>query len=92
VSDKNVTDNPSEHRFELEAGGVVAVAAYRVEGDTISFTHTVVPGEIEGQGVGSRLVRGALDEVRQKGLRVVPLCHFVKGFIDRHPEYQDLLA
>ena len=91
-SHSKVIDNGAEHRFELAEGGANAIAAYRIEGDTISFTHTVVPEEIEGQGVGSRLVRGALDQVREKGLRVAPLCHFVKGYIERHPEYQDLLA
>lgn len=92
MTDQNVIDNAAKHRFELAVGGVTAVAAYRIEGDTISFTHTVVPEEIEGQGVGSRLIRAALDQVRERGLRVVPLCYFVKGYIERHPEYQDLLA
>ena len=92
MADQNVIDNEAKHRFELAEGGSTAIASYRIEGDTISFTHTVVPEEIEGQGVGSRLVRGALDQVREKGLRVVPLCYFVKGYIERHPEYQDILA
>lgn len=92
MADQNVIDNEAERRFELAEGGSTAIASYRIEGDTISFTHTLVPEEIEGQGVGSRLVRGALDQVREKGLRVVPLCYFVKGYIERHPEYQDLLA
>lgn len=92
ASHSNVIDNSSEQRFELAEGGATAVAAYRLDGDRISFTHTIVPQEIEGQGVGSRLVRGALDQVRERGLRVVPVCSFVKGYIDRHSEYQDLLA
>ncbi len=91
-SHSNVIHNEAEQRFELAAGGQTAVASYRIEGDRISFTHTVVPEEVEGQGVGSRLVRAALDEVRGRGLKVVPLCYFVKGYIERHPEYQDLLA
>lgn len=92
ASHSNVIDNRAEHRFELAEGGFTAVASYRLDGDRISFTHTIVPEEIEGQGVGSRLIRSALDQVREKGLKVVPLCHFVKGYIERHPEYQDLLA
>ena len=92
VSHSNVIDNPAEQRFELAEGHGTAVASYRIEGDRISFTHTVVPEEMEGQGVGSRLVRAALDQVRERGLKVVPLCYFVKGYIERHPEYQDLLA
>ena len=91
-SSSEVIHNPAEERFELAEGGHMAVAAYRIEGDRISFTHTVVPEEVEGQGVGSRLIRAALDQVRDKGLKVVPVCYFVKGYIERHPEYQDLLA
>ena len=92
ASHSNVIDNSAEQRFELAEGGYTAVASYRLEGDKISFTHTVVPEEIEGQGVGSRLIQAALDRVREKGLKVEPLCYFVKGYIERHPEYQDLLA
>ena len=91
-SSSEVIHNEAEERFELAEGGYTAVAAYRIEGDRISFTHTVVPEEVEGQGVGSRLIRAALDQVRDKGLKVVPVCYFVKGYIERHPEYQDLLA
>ena len=58
----------------------------------IVFTHTLVPPEIEGRGVGSKLIRGALDSARDQGLRVVPQCPFVKAFIDRHPGYRDLLG
>jgi uncharacterized protein len=74
------------------ADGETAVAAYQLEGDTIVFTHTRVPPAIEGQGVGSRLIRGALDAARDEGLKVVPQCPFVAAYIDKHPEYRDLLA
>jgi predicted GNAT family acetyltransferase len=92
TSHSEVIHNSAESRFELAEGGYTAIAAYRIEGDQISFTHTVVPEEVEGRGIGSRLIGAALDEVRGKGLKVVPLCYFVKGYIERHPEYQDLLA
>jgi hypothetical protein len=87
-----VTNNKQENRFELEAGGHTALAAYRLGDGTISFTHTEVPEELEGQGIGSRLIKGALDEVRQEGLKVEPLCSFVRHYIESHPEEQDLLA
>ncbi len=87
-----VRDNRSEQEFELKTGGDKAVAAYQLEGDTIVFTHTVVPPAIEGQGVGSRLIRGALDLVRDRGLKVVPQCPFVAAYVDKHPAYRDLLA
>ena len=92
ASRSEVIHNEAEQRFELAEGGYTAVAQYRLEDGQISFTHTVVPEEIEGQGVGSRLVRAALDQVRGTDFKVVPLCYFVKGYIERHPEYQDLLA
>lgn len=87
-----VEDNRAEHEFELAVDGERAVAAYQLEGDTIVFTHTKVPQRLEGRGVGSKLVRGALDAARDRGLRVVPQCPFVKAYIERHSEYRDLLA
>ena len=87
-----VVDNQARHRFELEAEGETAFAAYTRADGVITFTHTVVPPALEGRGIGSRLVRGALDLVRQQGLKVVPLCPFVKAYIERHEELQDLLA
>ena len=88
-----VKDNRQESRFELEAGGATAIAAYRLsEGGRIVFTHTEVPQALEGQGIGSALIRGALEHVRAEGLKVVPACSFVRGWIERHPEAQDLLA
>ncbi len=86
-----VRDNRAEQEFTLEVDGEVAVAAYQREGGTIVFTHTVVPPRIEGRGVGSRLIRGALDAARDAGLKVVPQCPFVRTYIDRHPEYRDIL-
>ncbi|MHC9419579.1 GNAT family N-acetyltransferase [Sphingomonas citri] len=91
MSVEPVRDNRSEQEFELSVGGERAVAAYQLEGDTIVFTHTLVPPAIEGRGVGSRLIRAALDSARDQGLRVVPQCPFVRAFIERHPEYRDLL-
>ena len=87
-----VRDNKAEHEFELVVDGHRAIAAYQLEGDTIVFTHTVVPKAIEGRGVASRLIRGALDQVRDRGLKVIPQCPFVAAYIKRHPDVQDLLA
>ena len=87
-----VVDNEAGRRFELEEEGETAFVTYVVEGERMALTHTIVPPEIEGRGVGSRLVRGALDRVRERGLKVVPQCSFVRGYIERHEEYRDLLA
>ncbi len=88
----DVTDNTAQKRFELATDGDIAFAAYTLDGDTITFTHTIVPKSLEGRGVGSRLVRGALDAVRDRGLKIVPQCSFVATFVDRHPDYRDLVA
>ena len=87
-----VVDNADAGRFELTEDGETAVADYIRDGDTITFTHTIVPPALEGRGLGSRLVEAALDNARAKGLRVVPQCSFVAAYIDRHPEYRDLVA
>jgi len=86
-----VRDNRAEQEFTLDVDGETAVAAYQRESGTIVFTHTLVPARIEGRGVGSRLIRGALDAARDQGLKVVPQCPFVRTYIDRHPAYRDLL-
>ncbi|HEX4737590.1 MAG TPA: GNAT family N-acetyltransferase [Allosphingosinicella sp.] len=87
-----VVDNPARHRFELEADGVVAFAAYHRDDGIITFTHTIVPPELQGRGIGSTLVKAALAMVRAEGLKVVPECPFVRAYIEKHPEEQDLLA
>lgn len=86
----DVTDNRSESRFELPAEGGPAIAAYQLNGDTITFTHTVVPQEAEGQGVGSRLIAGALADARGRGLKVIPQCAFVRAYLEKHPDAADL--
>lgn len=87
-----VRDNRSEQEFELVVDGERAIAAYQLEGHTIVFTHTIVPPAIEGRGVASKLIRAALDQSRDRGLKVIPQCSFVRAWIANHPEYRDLLA
>ncbi len=87
-----VTDNPGRSRYELTVDGSTAFAEYRkAEGERV-FVHTEVPDALSGRGVGSKLVRGALDDVRTTGLKVVAECPFVASFIERHPDYRSLLA
>lgn len=85
-----VIDNEAAGRFELAEQGGTAIAAYQHEGDAIVFTHTEVPTELEGEGLGSRLIAGALQQVRDAGLKVVPACSFVAAYVRRHPEAADL--
>ncbi|MDP9796109.1 putative GNAT family acetyltransferase [Catenuloplanes nepalensis] len=89
--DVEVRDNPGQHRYEVTADGELAgFAVYYLEGQRIVFIHTEVAVEYEGRGLGSRLARDALDDVRGRGLRVVPACPFFAKFIRTHPEYRDL--
>ncbi|NOY99859.1 MAG: N-acetyltransferase [Chloroflexi bacterium] len=86
-----VQHRPEAERFEIHAGGHTAVLDYRLDGNVIMFTHTGVPPALEGQGVGSRIVRAGLEYAREQGHQVVPACSFVAAYIRRHPEYQDLV-
>lgn len=88
-----VIDNPDKNRFELTVDGALAgFSAYRRREGGIVFTHTEIDPSFEGKGLGSRLARAVLDEARARGLRVYAQCPFIAGYIDKHPEYQDLLA
>jgi predicted GNAT family acetyltransferase len=88
-----VADKPDAKRYEARLGDrVAAYSEYVLRPGRVVFTHTIVEPELEGRGIGSSLVRAELDDVRQRGLKVTPLCPFVRTFIRRHPEYQDLVA
>ena len=88
-----VRDRPETDRYEATVDGVVAgVAHYRRGPGTITFTHTVVDPAVQGAGLGSRLARVALDDARAAGLRVRPHCPFIRAWIERHPDYQDLVT
>jgi uncharacterized protein len=87
----DVVNNRAQHRYELTVDGHLAATYYKISGDVITFVHTEVPPELGGKGVGSRLVQGALDQVRAEGLKVIAECPFVKAYIGKHAEYGDLL-
>jgi uncharacterized protein len=86
-----VNNNTPKHRFELEVEGHLAAAYYERSGNVITFEHTEVPAELGGKGVGSRLVKGALDQVRAEGLQAIAQCPFVNAWIGKNPAYADLL-
>jgi uncharacterized protein len=94
MSDVVVTHHPEESRYEAHVDGALAgFAAYRIVGGNQVFTHTEVDDPFEGQGVGGALARGALDDVRARGAHdVVAMCPFIAAWIERHPDYQDLIA
>lgn len=92
MSDIEVRNNPDSSRYEARLDGTLAgFAEYRLRGESVVFTHTEVGDEFEGKGIGSALARGALDDVRAGGHDVVPECPFIKGWIEKHPDYESLV-
>jgi len=85
--DFEVSDHAEQHRFEITVDGERAgLAYYRLDGESIVFTHTEVDPAFEGKGVGSRLANGALTQAGERGLRIVPQCPFIAAYLKRHPE------
>jgi uncharacterized protein len=88
-----VEDVPEADRYEIRDGErVLGIAAYERKGDIVVFTHTEVDPDAGESGLGSTLVRSALDDVRSHGGSIVARCSFVRGWIERHPEYADLVV
>jgi predicted GNAT family acetyltransferase len=87
----DISNNESQSRYETTVEGKTAFAAYHREGDTITFTHTEVPPELEGRGIAGAIVKHALDEARANKHGVVAACAYVASYVRKHEEYQDLL-
>lgn len=88
-----IRDIPEAGRYELLVGDRLAgLATYRRDGDRLTLPHTEVRPGYEGRGLGTKLARFVLDDARAQGLRVVPACEFIEVYIERHPEYRDLVA
>jgi predicted GNAT family acetyltransferase len=87
-----VRNNEAFDRFELDVEGGVAIAKYRLLPGTIAIVHTEVPARLRGSGLGSRLARAVLEEVRRTGLKVVPQCGFMRAFMEKNTEFNDLLG
>ena len=91
-NEPTVVDRPEAGRFEVLVDGAVAgFAEYRRTASSVAFTHTVVDPDFEGRGLGSLLARAALDATREAGSSVLPYCPFIRGYIQRHPAYLDLV-
>jgi predicted GNAT family acetyltransferase len=93
MSEVVVSNNTELSRYEAHIDGVLAgFAEYHLRSSSIVFTHTEVLPECEGKGVAGALVRQSLDEIRAAGVYdVVPVCPFYKAWLEKHPDYQDLI-
>lgn len=93
TDEPTIVHNPDETRYEIHLRGErLGLTHYRVTPEAWVFDHTEIDDAHEGEGLGSRLARGALDDVRAQGHRVVAECPFIRRWIAEHPDYQDLLA
>jgi uncharacterized protein len=93
MDDVRITDNEASTTYELWVGDELAgTIRYRASEETVALIHTEISPDFEGRGLGSKLVAGALDDIRDRGLRVIPICRFVRSYLERHPEHADLVA
>ena len=86
-----VTDNASRQRFELEEEGKLAFADYRVQADVLILPHVEADPALRGRGAAGRLMTGVMEIVRERGLKVMPVCSYAVAWLERHPEYSDLI-
>lgn len=93
ISEQSVVLNRDKHRFELHTGGKLSIVVFsQLDDHTLALTHTEVASDLEGQGVGSNLVKQVLDYVEAHKLKIVPLCPFVATYIKRHPDWQRVVS
>jgi uncharacterized protein len=87
-----IIDNPDQHRYEIRVQDEVAgFVQYRRREGLVALIHTEIDTRFEGQGLGSQLIAGVLDEARAAGVWVLPFCPFVNSYVERHPEYAELV-
>ena len=87
----DVVENAEQNRFELVLDGGTALVAYRRDGERLVLVHTEVPSQFAGQGIGSKLAKGVFVLLRASGRKAVVRCEFLKGWVAKHPEYDDVV-
>jgi uncharacterized protein len=93
LDEVTVRDNEEEGRYEARIGGdVIGAILYQEQPGRLTLIHTEVDSAVEGKGVASRLIAGTLEDVRRRGLAIVPVCPFVRSYLRRHPEQADLVV
>jgi predicted GNAT family acetyltransferase len=87
----NFSNNGAKHRYELTTEGHLSIIEYMIAANDVYLTHTEVPPALEGRGIGSRIVGLALEDIRSRNMKMVPLCPFVAAYIKRHKEWNDMV-
>jgi len=87
----NFTNNTKRSRYELVTDGHISYVEYMLPGKKLILTHTEVPKALEGKGIGSKLIDHVLDDAKNLGLKVIPLCPFIASYIKRHPKWNSVL-
>ena len=88
-----IIHNSTTQRFEITIDGITAFLSYQVcDSGVWDYNHTIVPKELGGRGLGSQLVKFALDYAKSENKKIIASCSFVASYVDKHPEYQDLVA
>ncbi|MGW8311927.1 MAG: GNAT family N-acetyltransferase [Desulfuromonadales bacterium] len=87
-----IENNRTGNRFEAEVAGSVAFVEYALDDNILTLVHTEVPANLEGQGLGGKIVKAALDFAKDQGLKVVLQCPFARSYIERHQEYAGIVA
>jgi predicted GNAT family acetyltransferase len=91
TTDPDIRDDRDAHRYRLDIEGQTAVVIYNEVAGGLLITETLVPKNLEGRGIASRMARHVLTEARMRGLRILPTCPFFAGFVQKHPEYADVV-
>ena len=89
--DAEITDNADLHRYELPVEGQVAVVTYNLSPPNLMITETLVPEALEGRGLASRLAAAVVADVRARGLVLLPVCPYLAGWLQKHPEHADVV-
>lgn len=89
--DKHIIDNQERKQYELKVDSFTSRIEYIIAKDKIYLTHTEVPRELEGKGIGSSLVKLVLEDIDKRNLTLIPMCPFVAMYIKRHPEWKRLI-
>lgn len=87
----HVTLYPEKDRFEIESDGHTAYLEYKLKHGSLAILHTIVPSALQGGGIGAALVKAAFEYARKEQLKVIPTCYFARIWVERHPDYSDLL-